>query len=153
MKPNRSPKMIFLFLALTLIMAIGVTVFFMTRPVHRAENVVERFYLHEQQGEFSDSWELLHSQMKEKFTKGHYIQDRAHVFMNHFGVDTFEFSIGNVSKLDQWTMEKGAKSLEGVYHTKVVQTYKGKYGHFQLHQDVYVTEEKGEWRILWDYNK
>ncbi|CDQ19190.1 hypothetical protein [Halobacillus karajensis] len=92
-------------------------------------------------------------QMKEKFTKGHYIQDRAHVFMNHFGVDTFEFSIGNVSKLDQWTMEKGAKSLEGVYHTKVVQTYKGKYGHFQLHQDVYVTEEKGEWRILWDYNK
>ena len=49
----------------------------------QAQEIAEEFYsYYEQEGEFSSSWELFHSSMKQKFTKGHYIQDRAHVFMN-----------------------------------------------------------------------
>ncbi|MYL69988.1 hypothetical protein GLW00_03955 [Halobacillus litoralis] len=153
MKRSRSPMIFIFVLIVVLILAVVLTIFFMTRPGQRAESTIERFYVHEQQGKFSESWELFHSQMKEKFTKGAYIQDRAHVFMNHFGVESFEFVIGDLKKLDQWTMEKGSKPLSPVYQTTVIQTYKGKYGLFRLHQDIYVAEEKGEWKILWDYHK
>ncbi|SFJ46184.1 hypothetical protein SAMN04487936_102264 [Halobacillus dabanensis] len=153
MKKSNTPKIFLLFLFLALVAAIAITFFILTRPSHQASNTVEQFYGYEQQGKFSDSWELFHPQMREKFSKGHYIQDRAHVFMNHFGVETFEFTIGDIKKIDQWKMEKGAKPLTNVYHTVVIQTFKGKYGQFRLHQDLYVVKEKEEWRILWDYNK
>lgn len=65
----------------------------------QAKEVAEEFYSYEQEGEFSSSWELFHSSMKKKFTKGHYIQDRAHVFMNHFGVDTFTYTLSKPEKL------------------------------------------------------
>lgn len=153
MKKSNTPKIFLLIFCLAFVAAIAITFFLLTRPSHQASNTVEQFYLYEQQGKFSDSWELFHSQMREKFTKGHYIQDRAHVFMNHFGVETFEFTMGDIKKIEQWKMEKGAKPLTNVYHTVVIQTFKGKYGQFRLHQDIYVVKEKEEWRILWDYHK
>lgn len=153
MKKNNTPKIIGLILCLALIAAIAITIFIMTRPGQQASRTVEAFYEHEQLSNFSESWDLLHTQMRDKFSKGHYIQDRAHVFMNHFGVDTFEFEVGDVKKIEDWSMEKGSEPLGDVYFMTVVQTFKGKYGHFRLHQDVYVVEEKGEWKILWDYHK
>ncbi|WP_226580664.1 hypothetical protein [Halobacillus litoralis] len=154
MKKSNTPiVLISLLLIVALIAAIAITFFVMTRPGHEAEGTVEQFYLYEQEAKFADSWGLLHSEMKKKFDKGHYIQDRAHVFMNHFGVETFTFTIGEVTHLDQWTMEKGAKPVKDVYFMTVIQTFKGKYGQFRLHQDVYVTKEKSKWKILWDYQK
>ncbi|WP_281974796.1 hypothetical protein [Halobacillus litoralis] len=153
MKSKQTPKSFLLILLLVLLASVALFIFYITRPSHQAESVVEEFYIYEQKAQFSDSWELLHSQMKDKFTKGHYIQDRAHVFMNHFGVETFSFTINDVKKMDEWSMEKGSKPLKGVYYMTVVQTFKGKYGHFRLHQDVYVAKEKEEWKILWDYHK
>lgn len=115
--------------------------------------VVEEFYQYEQAGEFSKSWSLFHSSMKEKFTKGHYIQDRAHVFMNHFGVETFTFTLERPEKLKGWKLSKTSPTMKNVYKILVTQTYKGKYGNFDLKQEVYVMEEKGKWRIAWDYNQ
>ncbi|MFP7297181.1 hypothetical protein [Neobacillus niacini] len=122
-------------------------------PDKEAAAVVEEFYLFEQEGEFSSSWELFHSSMKEKFNKGDYIQDRAHVFMNHFGVETFDFIIGEPEKIDQWKMSKTGPAMKNIYKILVTQTYKGKYGNFNLAQEVIAVREKDEWKIVWDYNQ
>lgn len=122
-------------------------------PVDVATQVVHEFYKHEQVGDFSSSWKLFHSSMKEKFSKGVYIQDRAHVFMNHFGVDTFIYTLSKPEKLENWKMSKGAPPLKNIISITVTQTYKGKYGNFDLVQKVYVVKEKTQWSILWDYNQ
>ncbi|MEH7438569.1 hypothetical protein V7182_13940 [Neobacillus drentensis] len=133
-------------------------IFFIIRTVFisstsEAKDVVDEFYEYEQDGDFANSWALFHSSMKKKFSKGNYIQDRAHVFMNHFGVETFSYTIGELEELKEWKMSKTGPSLKNVYKVPVTQTYKGKYGNFDLEQEVFVTEEKGKWRILWDYNQ
>ncbi|MDQ0975079.1 hypothetical protein QFZ31_004957 [Neobacillus niacini] len=135
-----------------------VTVFMLIRgawfsPVQEAAAVVEEFYLFEQEGEFSSSWELFHSTMKERFKKGHYIQDRAHVFMNHFGVETFDFVMSEPEKIDQWKLSETGPSMENVYKILVTQTYKGTYGNFDLEQEVFAVQEKNEWKIVWNYNQ
>ena len=67
--------------------------------------------------------------MKQKFTKGHYIQDRAHVFMNHFGIDTFTYTLSKPKKLKSWKM---SKEIMDVYKFTVIQTFEGKYGNFDI---------------------
>ncbi|WP_066321121.1 hypothetical protein [Bacillus sp. FJAT-29814] len=118
-----------------------------------AVDVVNEFYRYEQEGDFSNSWDLFHSAMRKKFTKGDYIQDRAHVFMNHFGVETFTYTLGEAEKLDKWKISKDGPAMKNVYKIPVTQTYKGKYGNFDLMQEVFVVEEKDEWKIMWDYNQ
>jgi hypothetical protein len=115
--------------------------------------VVDSFYTYEQEGQYSSSWELFHSSMKKRFTKGHYIQDRAHVFMNHFGVETFTYTLGEPEKLKTWKMSEDSSPFKSVYKVTVIQTFKGKYGNFDLEQDIFVVKEKEDWRILWDYNR
>ena len=122
-------------------------------PDKEAMAVVEEFYQYEQEGEFSSSWNLFHSTMKERFSKGFYIQDRAHVFMNHFGVETFDFTLSEPEKIDQWKMSKTGPDMKSVYKILVTQTYKGSYGNFDLQQDVFAVQEKDEWKIIWDYNQ
>ncbi|MFB4163917.1 hypothetical protein ACE1TI_08745 [Alteribacillus sp. JSM 102045] len=114
---------------------------------------MELFYEYEQQGDFAQSWELFHTDMKDKFSKGHYIQDRAHVFMNHFDVTTFAYTVGETEEMENWQMDKDTSELNDVYKVNVIQTFKGKYGHFDISQDVYVSKENDEWKVLWDYNK
>ncbi len=66
--------------------------------------------------------------MKKKFTNGHYIQDRANVFMNHFGVDTFTYTLRKPEKLKSWKKSKEDTAIQDVYKIPVIQTFKGKYG-------------------------
>jgi hypothetical protein len=122
-------------------------------PSQEAKNTVYDFYSYEQDGDFASSWSLFHPFMKEKFPKGHYIQDRSHVFMNHFGVETFSFTLSDPKPIKDWKMAKGAAALKEGYVMTVVQTYKGKYGNFDLHQEVFAMKDKDKWRILWDYNQ
>ncbi|MGD7043275.1 hypothetical protein [Jeotgalibacillus proteolyticus] len=119
---------------------------------YQSKAVVEEFYEHEQKGDFTDSWELLHSFMKDRWNKGTFIQDRAHVFINHFGADTFQFTIEEADEIEDWKMAKDLPPVVKAHKFIVFQTYKGKYGKFSFIQEVYVAEEHGEWRILWDYN-
>ncbi|WP_312469715.1 hypothetical protein [Neobacillus sp.] len=122
-------------------------------PDQQAKAVVDEFYHYEQEGDFSKSWALFHSAMKKKFPKGGYIQDRAHVFMTHFGVESFTYTAGKPEQIKKWKMSKIGPALENVYKILVTQTYKGKYGNFDLKQEVFVVKDKDEWRIVWDYNQ
>jgi hypothetical protein len=122
-------------------------------PDKQAVAVVKEFYQYEQEGEFSSSWNLFHSTMKERFSKGFYIQDRSHVFMNHFGVETFDFTMSEPEKIEQWKMSKTGPTMKDVYKILVTQTYKGKYGNFDMQQEVFAVQEKNEWKIIWDYNQ
>jgi hypothetical protein len=122
-------------------------------PAKSAETIVHDFYFYEQNGNFSDSWELLHPYMKEKFPKSVFIQDRAHVFIGHFGADTFTFEIGDVKEVQDWKPAKGEKPFKTAYRFVVKQDYAGKYGRFSFSQEVYVVEDKNRLVILWDYNK
>lgn len=68
-------------------------------PSKKAESLVNDFYSFEQDGKYSDSWDLFHPFMKEKFPKLAFIQDRAHVFNGHFGSETFSHSIGDPTEV------------------------------------------------------
>ncbi|MBT2661741.1 hypothetical protein [Bacillus sp. ISL-45] len=126
--------------------------FFLFNSPTQAEDIVEKFYQHEQKGNFSDSWELFHPYMKERFTKSSFIQDRAHVFIGHFGADTFSYEISKPVEFDKWKPEDGQETFGSGYKMVVTQKYAGKYGKFNFQQEVYVVKHKGEWAILWDYN-
>ncbi|SEQ21150.1 hypothetical protein [Piscibacillus halophilus] len=119
----------------------------------QAAEAVHQFYKLEQKGTFSESWEMFHPQMQQKFEKSHYLQDRPHVFMNHFGVDTYTYTISDPTEVQDWSMESGVEPIDRAFLFKVYKTYKGKYGNFTIVQDVYTAEVQGEWSILWDYNK
>lgn len=116
-----------------------------------AVEAVDSFYSYEQEGAFSDSWAMFHPQMQEKFAKVDYLQDRPEMLFSDFGVETFTYTLGKATKIRDWTMEPGAEPIGIVYKVTVTQTFRGKYGNFDIEQDVYTTEEDGEWMILWDY--
>jgi hypothetical protein len=150
----RRQELIQLAFGLTVLLLIIVVLYSLLTPSeHFAEEVVHDFYEYEAVGEFSSSWSLFHSKMKEKFPKGHYIQDRAHVFMNHFGVDTFSYHLGELEEVKDWKMSDDTSTFKLAYKITVTQTYKGKYGNFDLIQDVFVVEENGKWKIVWDYKQ
>ncbi|WP_186577065.1 hypothetical protein [Aquibacillus kalidii] len=145
-------KWAFIFLILVIIIGCSLFISIQFSPKHQAKETVELFYNYEQDGDFSDSWALFHSQMKNKFNKGAYIQDRAHVFMNHFGVETFDYELGDVEELSEWNMSNETEPLNDVYRVSVIQYYKSKYGNLQLSQEIFVTKEEDVWKVLWDYN-
>lgn len=119
----------------------------------QAKGVVDEFYHYEQAGDYPNSWTLFHSSMKEKFSKSSYIQARPHVFINDFGVETFTYTLGKPEKLGHWKMSKTGPTIKDVYKFPVTQTFKGKFGNFELTQAVFVAKEKEQWKILWDYNQ
>ncbi|WP_071460867.1 hypothetical protein [Bacillus massilinigeriensis] len=118
----------------------------------QAERAVEQFYQEEQEGNYSESWELLHPLLKEKFPKAVFIQDRTHVFMGHFGADTFSYSIESAGKVKNWRIEAEGKKFADGFRFLVTQSYKGKYGIFHFQQEVIVVQEDGDMLLLWDYN-
>lgn len=122
-------------------------------PGRQAKEVVEQFYHYEQEGDFSKSWELFHPVMKEKFTKSNYLQVRAHVFMQDFGVDTFTYKVQKPEELKNWKMSKTGPFMKIVYKVLITQNYKGKFGNFEVNQEVFVVKDKGEWKVVWDYNQ
>lgn len=142
-------------IVLAVIMVFSLIIIFML--VHQsseeqAVEAVEMFYTYEQNVDFSDSWEMFHPYMKEKFDKLHYLQDRSHVFMNHFGVTTFSFTVNEATEMTNWKPEEGAEMIDVVYKVTAEIHYNGKYGNFTLIQPVFSTEIDGEWKILWNYN-
>ncbi len=78
------------------------------------------------------------------------MQDRAHVFMNHFEVKTFDYSLSRAKRIKKWQMTEEGEELD-VYKITVTKDYGGKYGNFKMIKDVFATKEEGEWWILWDY--
>ncbi|WP_010532055.1 hypothetical protein [Lentibacillus jeotgali] len=143
-------------IAVILVVLIGgaaVFLFLHQSNEQQAAEAASAFYAYEQDGNFSDSWEMFHPLMKEKFDKIDYLQDRAHVFMDHFGVDTFSFSVGETTEIEDWAFENDADTIDTVYQVPVIQVFKGRYGNFTITQNVFVTDVEGEWKVLWNYKK
>lgn len=124
---------------------------FRSTPESQAKRTVEAFYNYEEKSDFASAWELFHPLMKQRFTRRGYIQDRNHVFMGHFDVSTFEYTVGDPKLLKTWKMSREADPLTEVYRIPITQTFKSKFGTFTLSQDVFVTNEEDEWVILWSY--
>lgn len=115
-------------------------------------DAVRQFYTLEQTGDFGSAWEMLHPDMQQKFNKARYIQTRNHVIMEHFGVDTFDFTLGKAESVGTWSMSYETPPLSSVYKIPVTQTFHGQtFGIFDLRQDVYAAKKDGEWRLLWAY--
>ncbi|RLL46760.1 hypothetical protein D8M04_06030 [Oceanobacillus piezotolerans] len=153
MKQRNSNKILLLIIflsAVTLLIFILSSLFFSEK--RQAEQAVDQFYEYEQNGLFSESWEMFHPLMQDKFPKGEYLEDRPHVFFNHFGVSTFSYSINEISKVEDWYMEEGSTVIPVAYKVSISQRFKSKYGNFSIYQSVYATEVDGEWRILWNYH-
>ncbi|MBU9714937.1 hypothetical protein KS419_24640 [Bacillus tamaricis] len=119
-------------------------------PSSQAKKAVDQFYSYEQDARYSSSWDMFHPKMQDRFSRNNYMQDRAHVFMNHFGVDTFDYSLGRAKRIKEWRMTEDGEELD-VYRITVTKSYRGHYGNFKIVKDVFVTKEDGTWMILWDY--
>jgi hypothetical protein len=115
------------------------------------EQVINEFYKYEKNGDFGNSWELFHSQMKKKFGKSSYIQTKNHVFMGHMGVDTFEVEVGEMKKIKKFPFSKDGPIFKDVRSAKVDLQFKSQFGVLRISQVCYVALEKGEWKILWNY--
>jgi hypothetical protein len=152
---NRKPFYMkqFILLALIMVMVVTGVTSFKFYSSSQARSIVEKFYSYEQAGNFSDSWELFHPFMKKKFPKASCIQDRAHVFIGHFGAETFKYEVGNATKVENWRAAKDQPLFKRAYQFDVTQFYQGKYGKFSFKQEVYVVKHKEEWTIIWNYNK
>lgn len=152
MRQNTNNKVLVFIIGLVVVMFFA---FFISRlffsAERQAELAVEQFYEYEQDGLFAESWEMFHPLMQEKFSKGKYIEERPHVFFNHFNVSTFSFATNKVSKVEDWYMEEGSAVIPVVYKVNTTQRFKSKFGNFSIYQSVYATEVDGEWKILWDY--
>lgn len=155
MKKNGTGKGIFVLAIAVLVIFILIFSYFgfSKSPKDQATKAINEFYTFEQNGTFSKSWEMFHPLMQQKFDKGYYIQDRAHVFMNHFGVTTFTYSLSEPSEVTNWSMEGEVEPIDQAYQFTISKSYNSKYGNFTIVQNVYVTEVEDEWRILWDYNQ
>ena len=154
MRKKRRNRRILFVLTITFALTGGLLscIFYFFSPGVQTKNIVNDFYTFEQEADFSDSWELLHPYMQDRWTKSEYVKDRIHVFIGHFGTETFNFTVEKDKKITGWKMSKDLPAVGAVYKYNVIQTYKGKYGKFQFSQAVYVAKDKGEWKILWDYN-
>lgn len=151
-KRQRNKILLFVIIFICFLVVLTSYINYLFSPSYETKKVVKAFYTHEQSADFADSWELLHPLMKERWNKTQFMTDRLHVFVGHFGTETFQFTIGEGNKIKKWKMAKEAKPFDIAYKFNVIQTYKGKYGKFSFLQEVYVVKDKEEWKILWDYN-
>ncbi|THE11903.1 hypothetical protein E1I69_12875 [Bacillus timonensis] len=145
------PIQLILIIVGAILFVILVISFFRSSPEEEAKELVHSFYKYEQDADFGSSWELFHPLMQERFQKADYIQQRNHVFVGHFGTDTFKFTIEDAEKLKSWQMTQNSTTFHDVYKVPITQTYKSTYGTFSIHQDVFVVHEDGDWMLLWSY--
>ncbi|MGR3765870.1 hypothetical protein [Rossellomorea sp. NS-SX7] len=116
------------------------------------EQVIEEFYKYEQNGDFGNSWEMFHSEMKKKFGKSSYIQTKNHVFLGHMGVDTFEVEVGEIEEIKNFEFSKDGPAFKEVRSAQVNLLFNSQFGKMTISQVCYVAQEKGEWKILWNYD-
>ncbi len=151
---NRKSNIKLILVVIIIIFSVSLLIYIFSHLFSTEQKVIKRvetFYQYEQQGDFSNSWELFHTYMKNKFDKSSYIQDRAHVFLEHFGVDTFEFSVSDAEEIENYQLDQENSFPQKAYRLNVTYYYESKYGYLEIHQPVIVLAEDQEWRILWEY--
>jgi hypothetical protein len=152
MRRKRSPVPLILLGIGIIFFIVLITTITGKEEVKSPEQVIKEFYKYEQKGDFGNSWELFHSQMKKKFDKSSYIQTKNHVFLGHMGVDTFKVKIGETKKMKNFTFSKEGPKFKDVRSTEVDLLFDSQFGVLTISQVCYVAQEKGEWKILWSYD-
>ncbi|MDP1417468.1 hypothetical protein Q8G35_03485 [Peribacillus simplex] len=138
------------FTAILMVLAAGPCIIFLFPS--GSKSVVEDFYEYESEAEFGKSWDLLSSEMKQRFpNQADYVQNRSHVFLRHMEVETFQYDVGRSKKVKNWSLDKVGRQHKTAYEIPVTQVFNSRFGVFTLEQNCYVVREKGEWRLLWDY--
>ncbi|GGD75978.1 hypothetical protein [Paenibacillus nasutitermitis] len=117
----------------------------------KALEAVEQFYKYEQVGDFGSAWELFHPFMQQRFAKSDYIQRRAHIIMQDFGVRTFEFHTGTPKRISDWRMSQEAELIAEVYEIEVTEIFHSPYGNFRIVQPCFAAYFSGKWTLLWSY--
>lgn len=136
--------------AILVVLAVGACIIFLFPS--GSKSVVEDFYEYESKAEFGKSWELLSSEMKQRFpNRADYVQNRSHVFLQHMDVETFQYDVGRPKKVKNRRLNKDGRQHKTAYEIPVTQVFNSRFGVFTLEQNCYVVKEKGEWRLLWDY--
>ncbi|EDL64910.1 hypothetical protein [Bacillus sp. SG-1] len=121
-------------------------------PPSSPESVIKQFYEYEQDADFGNAWELLHPEMKKRFSKSSYIQTKNHVFLGHMGVETFDVEIAEMEKLEEWKMSKDGPVFKNVTAASITMTFDSQFGLLKISQKCYSVLEKGEWKVVWDYH-
>ena len=103
-KRQRNNLLLFVIISICALLVLIGSVNYLFSPSYKSKKVVEAFYTHEQGGDFADSWELLHPLMKERWSKTQFMTDRLHVFVGHFGTETFQFTIVEGNEIKNWKM-------------------------------------------------
>jgi hypothetical protein len=116
------------------------------------KDIVEAFYHYEQEGDFGSAWEHFHPVMQERFSKNAYVTERSHIYMSHYGVETFSFELRDEEEVQNWKMAKDAEKFSNAYRVEVEQTFKSKFGTFNVIQDIYVVKDEEEWKVVWEFD-
>ena len=152
MRRRSSNKRLILFIvALVIGLVIGFSNLFSNMGDQEPSDVVEDFYKAEQDGDFGSAWELFHPVMQKRFSKNAFVTERSHIYMSHYGVETFSYTLGKEAELENWKMAKDSKAFPVAHSFEVEQTFKSKFGTFIIKQKVYVVEVKEDWKIVWEY--
>jgi len=150
--PNKrkAPKFIFL---LIVVVAMGYSIYYGWTHWSRNEAIetVKDFYDAEQGGDYGSAWNLLHPEIKKKFTQADYIQERTTLFLDDFKAKGFTYKIDDVDHLKKWRMNGDSPYLKDVYRISVIQSFVGIFGKTKLYKDFYVTKYQDDWKILWKY--
>lgn len=149
---RRSNKLPFLLIVIGLILLIIIVFKFIPSLGEKEPtDVVDAFYHYEQEGDFGSAWELFHPVMQKKFTKNAYVTERSHIYMGHYGVDTFSYNLNDEKEIKSFKMAKGSETFPTATSITVEQTFKSKFGTFTVLQDVFAVEDEGEWKIVWEF--
>jgi len=150
---KRNSKIPFVLVGIFILIGLIFTTLFLRGNAETPMMLVERFYSFEQQGDFGSSWDLFHEEMKGKFSKNAYVTERSHIYMSHFGVTTYSFEIVAEENVKEWSMSKGGPTFTDVTKVTVELLFHSKFGVFMITQDVFVVEEGGKLKLLWEFKE
>lgn len=138
-------------LCVLVLLAGTITFFILQQPKSKATATVKEFYLYEQSGDFKKSWQLFHTEMKNRFSDEQYSQLRSQLITQDIGSTSFTYKVGKVKTKKNWRSGVNGVILKKVYVMKVTQNFHNQFGNFSLVQEVFVAKEDGEYKVVWDY--
>ncbi|WP_053216178.1 hypothetical protein [Guptibacillus hwajinpoensis] len=142
---------IIVILCVLLLLAGTITFFILQQPKSKATATVKEFYLYEQSGDFKKSWQLFHTEMKNRFSDEQYSQLRSQLITQDIGSTSFTYKVGKVKTKKNWRSGVNGVIMKKVYVMKVTQNFHNQFGNFSLVQEVFVAKEDGEYKVVWDY--
>lgn len=153
MRKKRPSFLLFIGGVIVIAILVLFTFSFFGRQSATPKGLVDQFYQYEQKGDFGSAWDLFHAEMKERFSKNAYVTERSHIYMSHFGVTTFAYSIVGEEELAKWKMAEAGPLFTNVTKVTVELQFHSKFGVFTMIQDVFVVKEDGSLKLLWEFRK